>query len=409
MSESVYRSRAADAPAQARAAQRKPLARHLALEARAERAPAPVQRARAPAPNRTGLPDGLKQGIESLSGLAMDDVRVHYGSARPAQLQAHAFTQGSDIHVAPGQERHLAHEAWHVVQQKQGRVRPTLQMKSTAINDDPALEAEADRMGARALSAAAAPRAAEPAVGSATRASSPVQRARTLGTTKKRATKRKGKAQRGVGRAGIKKPSRFMLGQHGAKKREQQRLSRAFGIRVSGSTHESEHTIGFEPLNRSSGLKRGKGKRARWLENKAFAYQEVKGLHRAHIGTGTRGTEDASGFNSESYREAQRSLVESGDVSSAVQINQLGYAFDPNFRTQVATDEGEAATDSYNEMVGAMDEVTYAEGDEDENVAIDARQRVEMYLARQVAITGRYPTKEEENAARLRFGVPVIS
>ena len=38
--------------------------------------------------NKTGLPDNLKTGIESLSGLSMDDVKVHYNSAKPAQLQA---------------------------------------------------------------------------------------------------------------------------------------------------------------------------------------------------------------------------------------------------------------------------------------------------------------------------------
>ncbi|MFZ6768493.1 DUF4157 domain-containing protein [Undibacterium sp. Di26W] len=75
-----------------------------------------------------GLPHQLKAGIESLSGMSMDHVKVHYDSAQPAQLQAHAYAQGSDIHVAPGQEQHLPHEAWHVVQQAQGRVRPTLQM-----------------------------------------------------------------------------------------------------------------------------------------------------------------------------------------------------------------------------------------------------------------------------------------
>lgn len=111
-------------------------------------------------PNRTGLPDGLKTGVESLSGLSMDHVRVHYDSARPAQLGAHAFAQGSDIHVAPGQERHVPHEAWHVVQQAQGRVRPTLQMKDgAAINDDRALEHEADVMGAHAARATAQRRA----------------------------------------------------------------------------------------------------------------------------------------------------------------------------------------------------------------------------------------------------------
>ncbi|MEA2821087.1 MAG: hypothetical protein QOJ86_3091 [Bradyrhizobium sp.] len=101
-------------------------------------------------PNATGLPDRLKAGVVQLSGLSMDDVRVHYNSAKPAQLQALAYAQGTDIHVAAGQEQHLPHEAWHVVQQKQGRVKPTLQLKGVAINDDTALEREADLMGAQA-------------------------------------------------------------------------------------------------------------------------------------------------------------------------------------------------------------------------------------------------------------------
>jgi hypothetical protein len=118
----------------------------------ADRAPA-SSRGRA---NATGLPDPLKAGVEALSGIALDDVRVHYGSAEPARLQAHAFTRGTDIHVAPGQERHLPHEAWHVVQQAQGRVKPTMQMKGgVAVNDDSGLELEADAMGARALASAA--------------------------------------------------------------------------------------------------------------------------------------------------------------------------------------------------------------------------------------------------------------
>jgi Domain of unknown function (DUF4157) len=104
------------------------------------------------AENRTGLPDKLKAGIENLSGLAMDDVRVHYNSAKPAEVRALAHTQGADIHVGPGQERHLPHEAWHVVQQKRGGVRPTLHAHSVPINDDEGLEQEADLMGARALS-----------------------------------------------------------------------------------------------------------------------------------------------------------------------------------------------------------------------------------------------------------------
>jgi len=50
------------------------------------------------------------------------------GIETPAQLNALAYAQGSDIHVAPGQEKHLPHEAWHVVQQSKGRVKPTMQI-----------------------------------------------------------------------------------------------------------------------------------------------------------------------------------------------------------------------------------------------------------------------------------------
>lgn len=101
--------------------------------------------------NKTGLPDNIKAGIENLSGYAMDEVKVHYNSDKPAQLNAHAYAQGTDIHLASGQEKHLPHEVWHVVQQKQGRVMPTMQMKGEIqVNNDASLEAEADIMGEKA-------------------------------------------------------------------------------------------------------------------------------------------------------------------------------------------------------------------------------------------------------------------
>ncbi|GLR16540.1 eCIS core domain-containing protein [Portibacter lacus] len=105
----------------------------------------------ASSPNNTGLPKQLKSGVENLSGFSLDDVKVHYNSDKPAQLQAHAYAQGTDIHLASGQEKHLPHEAWHVVQQKQGRVKPTIQMKAFSINDDAGLEKEADVMGEKAM------------------------------------------------------------------------------------------------------------------------------------------------------------------------------------------------------------------------------------------------------------------
>lgn len=103
-------------------------------------------------PNNTGLPDNLKAGVESLSGYSMDDVKVHYNSSQPATVQALAYTQGTDIHVAPGQEQHLAHEAWHVAQQMAGRVAPTTEIGGMPVNDNVGLEHEADVMGAKANS-----------------------------------------------------------------------------------------------------------------------------------------------------------------------------------------------------------------------------------------------------------------
>lgn len=121
------------------------------MQGKFESAAVSQRQAEAGTVNNTGMPDQLKAGIENLSGYAMDDVKVHYNSAKPAQMQAHAYAQGTDIHIAPGQEQHLPHEAWHVVQQKQGRVQATTQLKGEAINDDPGLEHEADVMGMKAL------------------------------------------------------------------------------------------------------------------------------------------------------------------------------------------------------------------------------------------------------------------
>ncbi|MEB3310412.1 MAG: DUF4157 domain-containing protein [Snowella sp.] len=127
--------------------QAKPSFRGLSQELAAESQPVQLREEE----NKTGLPDDLKAGVEALSGYSMDDVRVHYNSSKPAQLQALAYTQGTEIHVGSGQEKHLAHEAWHVVQQMQGRVKPTMQMKGVQINDDAGLEKEADVMGGKAL------------------------------------------------------------------------------------------------------------------------------------------------------------------------------------------------------------------------------------------------------------------
>ncbi len=92
----------------------------------------------------TGIPGYLKNHAEKRSGVSLDDVRVHYGSSKPAQVNALAYTRGSHIYIAPGQERHLKHELGHVIQQKTMKVRPTRKINGMWINDDEKLERQAD-------------------------------------------------------------------------------------------------------------------------------------------------------------------------------------------------------------------------------------------------------------------------
>ncbi|MDP9048838.1 MAG: DUF4157 domain-containing protein [Bacteroidota bacterium] len=101
-------------------------------------------------PNPDGLQDDLKKGVEHLSGLDIDNVKVNYNSTKPAQLQVHAYAQVGGIHAARSQEKHSPHEAWHIVQQKQRKVKPTVQQHHVTVNNDGALEKEADVMGKKA-------------------------------------------------------------------------------------------------------------------------------------------------------------------------------------------------------------------------------------------------------------------
>ena len=67
----------------------------------------------------------------------MPTVEYHFSRVRPA--------------VCERASGHLPHEAWHVVQQKQGRVKPMLQAKGLPINTERQLEKEADTQGALAV------------------------------------------------------------------------------------------------------------------------------------------------------------------------------------------------------------------------------------------------------------------
>ena len=78
--------------------------------------------------NESKIPYYLKYNIEKISGISMSDVKIYYHSDKPAQLNALAYTQGTNIYIASGQEKYLFHEL----------------INGIAVNNDPVLEKEAD-------------------------------------------------------------------------------------------------------------------------------------------------------------------------------------------------------------------------------------------------------------------------
>ena len=96
--------------------------------------------------NQTGIPDRMKAQFEQGSGFLLDDVRVHYNSMLPQRAGAYAYTQGNQVYLGPGKEKYLGHELGHVVQQKQGAVKPTSMINGMPLNDDAGLEKKADHM-----------------------------------------------------------------------------------------------------------------------------------------------------------------------------------------------------------------------------------------------------------------------
>ena len=180
--------------------------------------------------------------------------------------------------------------------------------------------------------------------------------------------------------------AKYTIGQHGYKKKEQKSLN------VNGTTHESEHVIGYEPLARGLKSKRGKGSEARSIENSAPAYQEIKEFHRGHIGTGNSSLKkeenlEARGFETaNSYRNSQRSLLKTGDkgISSSMQLNQLSYSYNKKFREESSK---ELKSDkSFNTMVSHFSTLKYVESESViKSITISDNTRLELYFARQMA------------------------
>lgn len=95
--------------------------------------------------NQTGLSDAMKDRLERKTGFSADDLRVYRNSPLPATMGALAISEGSNIHLGPGNDGCLNHELGHWVQKKMGRVRATKTENGIPINDDSSLEREADQ------------------------------------------------------------------------------------------------------------------------------------------------------------------------------------------------------------------------------------------------------------------------
>ena len=100
---------------------------------------------------RPARPPPIRPSI-NLSGLSMEGVNVHYNSLTHPSTQRPSPTHRAETSTSrSGQVRHLPHEAWHIVQQAQGRVSPTSRTRGGfRVNDEAELEREADEMGERA-------------------------------------------------------------------------------------------------------------------------------------------------------------------------------------------------------------------------------------------------------------------
>lgn len=109
--------------------------------------------ARSNAPGEPTHVTDLRDRVAALAGFDLSDVRIHRSSSLPHRFDADALARGNEIHVGSGADHLIAHELWHVVQQRQGRVRATTVTHDHAVNDDDALEREADVMAVRARAA----------------------------------------------------------------------------------------------------------------------------------------------------------------------------------------------------------------------------------------------------------------
>lgn len=195
--------------------------------------------------------------------------------------------------------------------------------------------------------------------------------------------------------------SRYPDGVYGSRVREQGRLSQRYARPINGQRFQHEHVAPNEVLIRHSGAaRRGANAHARYNENHAPAYQEVREAHRAHDGTGTRNRTNGSFGSSAAYRTSQDAALRENRPGNVVQLNQLDYAHQAAFRRTTGTMEGRIADDSFDHMVRNMRHhgIQYADrpGQNASTRPLNLHEEVESRLARRAIRRGRPPSYEEE-------------
>ena len=128
------------------------------------------------------MPEGVQEKMETAFGTSFSDVRIHEGP-EASSLGAIAYTRGTHIHFQPGQynptsqtgQKLLGHELTHVVQQRAKRVPVPQAARGVFVNRDSALEAEADRLGAKAARGESARQGINTVAASPSQMSPPIQ------------------------------------------------------------------------------------------------------------------------------------------------------------------------------------------------------------------------------------------
>ena len=175
------------------------------------------------------------------------------------------------------------------------------------------------------------------------------------------------------------------------------------------------------------------------FEGELPAYQEVRSMHRNHIGTGSGVNENVvtdtdtdgrwlSGFRfgmptiygttadgkrvvvknaDEVYRDDQYVAVSEGLVGDAIQLNQLGYSVMYQHDRSVSDKFRWQADNSFAQMVVNLERFPYYEKNSHQRleVQVTKEERAEMILSRLTMQVGSFPSRNIENIVRRIFKI----